>query len=636
MGTGSSRNGNNRGDNRNSGGKTVRKVQNSRFYERENPESNMRRVGRTASDFDESRRSDTSGHERYSGRSDSQSGDNIPEYKSFKTKSHSYTADSEETTSSYSRRRAPEPRSSNDDRGERRRKVDSDVSSQPRKSRLFDDDVAGENQAYDFDATKEEAKARKKAEAADRVTKRREDKRKKAEENERSKDRSFRIRAVARKRDKKIRTEHLIGLSVVILGIFVVLLIVLSRGDYADPFGTAYVSRGSIEFMSDVKLSFIRSESVCKAPASGILVPAVNEGDKVAVGTTVAYITTKEQTALIEELAEVEEKIKTIQKLDSTTTDVISADLEAIDKDLEDLSRRLAEAAASGNMETYSEIKNQIDSLVTKRNGIVNNSQSESSYLNSLLKERELIKQKISVYTQPVVSAEAGIVSFNIDGNETTFTEMSNALSKSASTDVVNISSVSVAGDIKNLVNTQVGAGTVVAKVITSSEYYVAAVADGNITVQQNKPLSVKSKDREFGSEVDILNVTYSAGKTLIIGKTSKSLISSLGSRTLDGDMITGKYEGMKIPLSSLTEFDATGTTARLTLIRSDYVVYAYVNILAKDDEYAIISDKSTFSDAIIKDSEGNEIDVEKTRGVTVNDVFVLKPENVKEGEMIS
>ena len=86
MGTGSGSSGNNRGDNRNSGGKTVRKVQNSRFYERENPEGNLRRVGRTASEFDESRRTHTTGYGSDANKRDSQTGDNIPEYKSFKTK----------------------------------------------------------------------------------------------------------------------------------------------------------------------------------------------------------------------------------------------------------------------------------------------------------------------------------------------------------------------------------------------------------------------------------------------------------------------------------------------------------------------------------------------------------------------
>ncbi|MBE7065395.1 MAG: hypothetical protein E7384_06250 [Ruminococcaceae bacterium] len=650
MSTGNGNNGNNRyGNDRNSGKKTVRKVENTRFYERENPENNMRRVGRPASDFDESRKNYSSSSYDSGIRSRTTSGeDNIPEYKSFKktpATRRTHTSDSSEPVresrysalfedseskrdETHTRKRSSTVRPENEKLQSDRKNV---------KKGLYGVSSAEENSSdYDFDASKEETKARRKAAAAERLNQKREKKKADAEIVAKANERSSIRRAISKKRAKKIRSEQLIRAAIFVFLIFAVLLVVLTKCDYDDPFGTAYVTRGSIEFMTDAKVSFIREESVCKSPATGILVPAVNEGDKVSAGSIIAYITTKEQTALIEQLNDVEEKIKTIQKLDSTTSDVMSADLKAIDKELENLSRKLAEAVSSGNMEEYSDIKNQIDALSVKRNALVNNSQSESSYLTSLLNERDLIKQRISIYTQPVVTESAGIVSFNIDGNESSFTEMCKSLSADPETGSVNVSSVSANGKLKNLLNSQVAAGDPVAKVITSNDYYVAAVADGNVTVQTDRLLSVKSKDRIFSSEVDVVSVSYSAGKTLIVGKTSKSLVSSLGERTVDADMITGQYEGMKIPLSSLTEFDSTGTTARLTLVRSDYVVYAYVNILAKDDEYAIISDKSTFSDTVIKDADGNEIDVEKTRGVTVNDIFVLKPEFVKEGEIIS
>jgi len=662
MGTDNRNNGNNRYNNNrttgrndrytnsssgnDTGRKSVRKVENTRFYERENPESNMRRRGRTASEFNEIGRNYTN---ESNVRKVNDGGDNIPEFKGFRRTHTSYETRSESNADRYEQsagrteRRAERYHSSVERSENTRRSSREDYSaeksaSQKRNSGSLFSETESEtdDSNYEFDATKEEAKARKRAAASERVNQKREDKKRRAEIIARSDDRSYRRRAVAKKKDKKIRNVQLIRAAIFIMLIFVVLLITLSKCDYDDPFGTAYVTNGSIEFMSDAKISFIREETVYKAPATGVFVVAVNEGDKVSAGTTIAYITTAEQTELIEQLQEVEEKIKTIQKLDSSSSDVMTADILAIDKELAELSRELSSMINSGKMDGYNEIKDKIDSLSSKRDSLVNNSQSDSTYLSSLIKERELIKQRISMYTQPVVASEAGVVSFNLDGSESAFSEMSKALAENSSTDLVNISSVSSAGPATNLVDKQVSAGTAVAKVITSYDYYVAAVADGNATVQSGKALSVKSKDRSYTAEIDVTSVSYSAGKTLIIGKTSKSLVSSLGSRIVDGDIITGKYEGMKIPLSSLTEFDATGTTARLTLVRSDYVVYAYVNILAKDDEYAIISDKTTFSDAVIKDEKGNVIDVEKTKGVSVNDIFVLKPEYVKEGEMIS
>lgn len=612
-------------------GKTVRKVENTRFYERENPESNMRRVGRTASDFNEDRRTYSEDRYERSSRIAQDPGDSIPEFKGFK-RSRSESSESKVPSAGTEKIRHEDENTY----GTRRRYSEERKKDVPEKQKggLYSENENVEAE-YSLDEEDKGSQKAKRISATERVAQKREDKKKLAELMARSDDRSHRRRAVSKKRERKIRSAQLVKASIVVLIIVIVLLITLSKCDYDDPYGTAYVTSGSIEFMSDAKVSFIREEEVCTAPESGILVPAVNEGEKVSAGTTIAYVTTAERTELIDQLAEIEEKIEAIRKLDNSSSGVMSADVTAIDEEIDVLSRELADATANGQMERYSEIKNEIDSLIIKRNELITDSQSGSSYLTSLESEKHLIEERIKIYTKPVVAKSAGIVSFYIDGNESAFSEYNKLLKENSASDVINISSVS-SGEGKSLLDSQVSAGSVVAKVITSNDYYVAAVTEGSADVQNGKKLPVKSKDRAYVSDIEVVSVSYSAGKTLIIGKTSKSLVSSLGKRMIDGEVITGQYSGMKIPLSSLTEFDSTGSTARLTLVRSNYVVYAYVNILAKDAEYAIISDKTAFSDAVIKDKDGNVVEVDKTKGVSVNDIFVLKPEYVKEGDVLA
>lgn len=658
----SSRYGYSDGMNPESGRKVVRKVENTRFYERENPERNMRRVGKTTSDFERERASYSGNNETSSQRGRSydsseryvsQSDDSIPEFKSFR-RNHSSHSDS---ISNSERRNSTSERDgytgSNSSSSERRRNnsvrnneksehgVYKDVGKntdirQSSRNLYTESEVSDDDAAYEFDAVPEEKKAKNRVGISERLAQKRADKKKRADIIARSDDRSYRRRAVSKKRDRKIRSEQLIKASICILIIFVVLIVTLSKCNYEDPHSTAYVTSGSIEFVTDAKVSFIREEEVYTAPASGVLVSAVNEGDKVSAGTTVAYITTAEHTELVAQLQEVEDKIKTIQKLGSSSIGVMSNDIMAIDEEIEKLSKELASVMSSGQMDEYSNIENQINALFIKRNEIITNSQSESSYLSTLISERDLIKERMSIYTHPVTASSAGTVSFYIDGSEAAFTGYSRTLSENPNSDAVNVATVGTAGTAGSLIGNQVGEGSAVVKVVTSSDYYIAAVAEGNISVQSGKALSVKSKDRSFNTDIDVVSVSYSGGKTLIIGKTSKSLVSSLGARTIDADVITGQYEGMKVPLSSLTEFDAAGTTARLTLLRSNYVVYAYVTVLAKDAEYAIISGETTFSDAEIKDKDGNIIDIDKTKGVSVNDIYILKPENVKEGDLIS
>jgi hypothetical protein len=71
-----------------------------------------------------------------------------------------------------------------------------------------------------------------------------------------------------------------------------------------------------------------------------------------------------------------------------------------------------------------------------------------------------------------------------------------------------------------------------------------------------------------------------------------------------------------------LSDWDSAGVTARLTILRSGYVRFAYVNVLGRDNDYAIINSRSTLDD-------GSGVSVRE------NDEYIVNYDKVYEGQAI-
>ena len=113
--------------------------------------------------------------------------------------------------------------------------------------------------------------------------------------------------------------------------------------------------------------------------------------------------------------------------------------------------------------------------------------------------------------------------------------------------------------------------------------------------------------------------------KTYVLLESSTGLVGAVSQRVIDSDLVIDHMEGLKIPKRALSEWDSAGLTARIAVLRANYVSYVYVNVLAADGEYAIISPSNDFVD---KEDEG-------VTSVRVNDIYIVNHEKVSEGQII-
>jgi len=177
-------------------------------------------------------------------------------------------------------------------------------------------------------------------------------------------------------------------------------------------------------------------------------------------------------------------------------------------------------------------------------------------------------------------------------------------------------------------VNKVVKAGNQIVKIAPDFEYNIAmSVSAKNASLLKiGNVVTVKSKDRKVNAAAEVVQIkTDAEGKIIAILKSSSALSGSLAFRSQEANISLSYYEGLMVPIRSLTEFDAAGVTARITMVRYNYVEYVYVNIIAKNDSYAIITGSTIFDDDTVTESP-----------VKANDIFIVNYEDVYEGQVIN
>lgn len=210
-----------------------------------------------------------------------------------------------------------------------------------------------------------------------------------------------------------------------------------------------------------------------------------------------------------------------------------------------------------------------------------------------------------------ITTANAGVVSFHVDEAIGLFDTM----------DIKGVCQSELAildTKISNTANKNVSYGEVVARITPGVSYYIAIDTDKLDGFEEGETVTVKARDRKYETNAKIVSVN----EDVAILETSSALASCVSKRSVEVDVILQHQEGMKVPLRCLSDWDEAKVTARIALVRANFVEYVYVNVLARNDEYAIISSKTKFDD-------------DTTQGVKYNDIFVVNHEKVKEGEVV-
>ncbi len=426
-----------------------------------------------------------------------------------------------------------------------------------------------------------------------------------------------------RKRKRARRGEWLrILFFFLAIGILLTVTLLYKRNDNA--LLTGYITNGSIENLARGQVYFLRKENTISTPYSGKVVANVNDGERVSAGAVIAYVVSSEMEEILTELKKVESRIAAAQKSSDKTLTLLSEDLSVIDKAIEETVLKMTAATMQGGLADFEAAQDELDSLFERRNDLLMNVDTADQYIRNLQAQRDVLQAKLSGNVHEIASEQSGVVSFSTDGKEGQSTEWIKNLENAGVPQV----SVSFLREFdvnsSRSIGREVSSGTVIARVTSEIEYYMAVVVqEGAGHVRKGSEVTIKSNDRSFATKAEVVSVQQNDKECVAVLKSSAAMAGIAPLRKTDVEIVATYTEGMKVPLRSLTNWDAAGVTAQIALIRANYVEYVYVNVLDKNSEYAIINSKYGF------DTENESL------SVRLNDIYVVNPEQVVEGQVI-
>lgn len=453
--------------------------------------------------------------------------------------------------------------------------------------------------------------------------------------------RKDKISAIQQRKANKIEEKKRIILAALRVGIFlmcicILILIVIISGKISNQVNTQYIHRGSIDVSATGTLSFVRNEIPVTSLQDGTFVAYVNEGDRVAKDALIGYVVQSQYQDQLRQLREVEAKLISANQALSYVNATKSPELLVVEDAIQVAATRLSQMAMSGDMTEYSTCARELNQLYREKNELLMNMETTDSYLQGLQHQRNEILAQIQNSMYPIVAQESGIVSFYTDGKELVVSNVFEQLSSQvAMTDFETPSSCNISdaiwdglflpdSSLKPTNGVRVQKNNVIARVTPDVSYYVTmelnAVEGLEIVPHNTVTVRVKENNLLFGAE--ICGAYRNGKKNLLVLKCSSALMATVSARQVSGEVIFAQTQGLKVPLRALTEWDEAGVTARITVVRSGYVEYVYVNVLATDHDYAVINSKAVFDD-------GDGISVRE------NDEYVVEYEKVKEGQAL-
>lgn len=403
------------------------------------------------------------------------------------------------------------------------------------------------------------------------------------------------------------------------IAIFFLLLYVpsLLHWIYGSNIRTEIIRIGTIEQAYNTDAYLIRDEAMLKSPFDGKYIPTVSEGERVPAGFEVATVLKGASEKLLEQLKELDIRIIKDQEQKSENLEIFSEDIEKVEGEIYQRVKTLVNETDLNSLSKTKQIKEEMDRTIQKKALIIGNSSTTDVFLNSLKAEKQKLQEQIKLNTREITTDTAGIISYYVDGYEDRINPgMLRKLNPETLDGLKNAEIQKM--NVDNVVETN----KPFAKIIKDVEYYAATVIDADHAKLFKIDDAINVRINDTGTLIDGI-VHYKSeeqnGKCVIAVKLDKGLNDTVNLRKVNIDLIRNYYKGLKVPLSCMRDIDEKGMTAKITLNKANYAQIREVRIVGKTDEWAVIESlKATGSES-----------------VSLYDIYVTNPENVREGQMI-
>ncbi len=390
------------------------------------------------------------------------------------------------------------------------------------------------------------------------------------------------------------------------------------------------VRTATLEVKEPLEGIIIRNETLLKSPGTGILIPTIQNGERVPKGREVASYIQSNMLDVVDNYRQMEVEIlkRVVTEFDNAT----GSQREIWESAIETQIRRLSSLSNSGDLSQAQDIRSSVDRVLEARARYMLDSGSFEDKLKDEKAELERLRSNVNKSVKSIIASESGIVLYKYDGWEETYTaesiydvtfeDIEKALNENNSTE-------------KSLTPAEISVkeGEPFGKLISNNVGWISF----KIPNKQGAEISLlfekaKLNEKKISFEVEIDGVDERIPVTiekvgeknedyqLFTASMTKLIENTMDYRAVKGNLVLESVTGMKIPIRSLFNINEVDDTADIAIVKMDKAKFIRVQIVARQDNYAIIENIDT------TDTENS---------VNIFDVFLVNPKNIVEGQVI-
>lgn len=412
-----------------------------------------------------------------------------------------------------------------------------------------------------------------------------------------------------KKSKKKLRIKYT---NIFVMGVFIYILANVFNFFVNRTIPTTLAENGNVEEKITKEAVIIRDEQVIFAEYSGTVKSNIDEGSRIQKGYKVATIYKKDVDEKIEK--EVETLNKDIKEIKEGSNGILSKDIESINSDIENITNKIQYNALRKDIVNLAESKDEIVSLINKRNSIKNNSVAAIN-IENMESEKKILENKINKYTESVLANNSGIVSFNADGFEDDLTY--------ENMDKLNFDILKNIENKDNLIkeDKKVKTGDPILKVINNHKFYVAVVLDNNEYKDFKIGDNVKLANKDIKLDAKVYDKYKDKNnKNITIFEITQQNRKIYDTRVLEFDIIYKQLEGIKIPKDAIITKDSKKGVYRISETGNVQFIELQ-GVSGENDDFIVLSYLTIKSNGL--------------KTVNLHDEILLKPNKVKEGQKI-
>lgn len=331
----------------------------------------------------------------------------------------------------------------------------------------------------------------------------------------------------------------------------------------------------------------VRKETVVPNSSDGITVVGCNNCDKIKKGGSIAMVFSSEQEAVsYSKYRELSRQLSQYESLEAQTVGQ-SADLETVDKDIE---QKVINYSSAVNKNKLTDEKENLNSVLIRRQILIGEQVDLQSYITSLTSE--LAQYGAVAPKKQITTDVSGIFCTYTDGFE-------NLVDYDSVADMSIDDFKDAMGKIDSL---QVNQGGNLGKIITEYNWYLQALVDvGQVKNLQNGDyVEVMLKD----DNNTVLKAKIITGaepqlnekETLLVLRCDEMNERLAELRTADIEIRLKKYEGIKVPVDALHVVD---DKKGVYVLIASQIKFRQVNVIYSGNDYVLVEYDSSDSESI-------------------------------------